>query len=234
MAHSRDRLSAIIDRYDAEKKVERNKFDSVLARTEELLKTADSYPDDAQRTAFVAQVHHWALTEIEAILARELAGAERTKVDIEGETASLTKQFMSESPGGRQAAAPEMYRYLVAKGFTPAQAAGILGNIHVESGFNARAYNRREGAFGLCQWRGARLANLQNFARAQGKSVADWRVQLDFVSHELNGSHAGAGARLAAAGTPAQAAAVFDQYYERSSGHARGRRIAAANAIAGY
>uniref|UniRef100_UPI000592BFFF phage tail tip lysozyme n=1 Tax=Nocardia pneumoniae TaxID=228601 RepID=UPI000592BFFF len=136
-------------------------------------------------------------------------------------------------PGGTSPQVAQMYQYLISKyGLTPAQAAGILGNIQVESGFRTDAFNPREGAIGLCQWLGGRRRNLERFAAAQGKSVYDWKVQMDFMMHELRAGESGAYARLRATATPAAAAAVFDQYYERSSGEARGQRIANANGIA--
>ncbi|MBF6301269.1 DUF4226 domain-containing protein [Nocardia amamiensis] len=136
-------------------------------------------------------------------------------------------------PGGQNPQVADMYRYLVSHyGLTPAQAAGILGNIQVESGFRTDAFNPREGAIGLCQWLGGRRRNLERFAATYGKPVTDWKVQIDFMMHELRSGESGAYARLRAAQTPAAAAAVFDQYYERSSGEARGQRMAYANAIA--
>ncbi|WP_454200087.1 phage tail tip lysozyme, partial [Nocardia sp. Marseille-Q1738] len=136
-------------------------------------------------------------------------------------------------PGGQNPQVADMYRYLISKyGLTPAQAAGILGNIQVESGFKTDAFNPREGAIGLCQWLGGRRRNLERFAATYGKPVTDWKVQIDFMMHELQSGESGAYARLRAAQTPAAAAAVFDQYYERSSGEARGQRMAYANAIA--
>jgi len=134
--------------------------------------------------------------------------------------------------GGQKATASEIYRYLLSKGFTPAQAAGILGNMQVESGFDTGAYNPKEGAIGLCQWEGGRRANLEAFAAAQGKSVTDWHVQVDFMMHELQGGESNAYGHLKAANSAGAAAAAFDQYYERSSGEARGHRVANANSIA--
>ncbi|MBF6341855.1 hypothetical protein IU450_39165, partial [Nocardia abscessus] len=136
-------------------------------------------------------------------------------------------------PGGSNANPADVYRYLISKhGLTPAQAAGIVGNIQVESGFKTSAYNPGEGAIGLCQWRGGRRQALERFAAARGKPVTDWKVQVDFMMAELRSNESTAYGYLRAARTPAHAAAVFDQYYERSSGEARGQRIAYANSIA--
>jgi hypothetical protein len=145
--------------------------------------------------------------------------------------------YSDESPQpigeGEKASVQAMYKYLIEKhGFTPEQAAGILGNLQVESGFDTGAYNPNEGAIGLAQWLGGRRENLEAFAAGRPGGVTSWKNQIDFMVHELNGSEKGALNRLKATGSAGDAAAVFDQYYERSSGAARGQRIANANSIA--
>jgi hypothetical protein len=121
---------------------------------------------------------------------------------------------------GVKAKLEDMYKYLLEKGFSPAQAAGILGNFQVEApGFNTGAYNPGEGAIGLAQWQGTR-----------------------FMVHEMRGTPgiSGMGARsesaaynsLMGAGSATAAAAVFDGNYERSSGEHRGQRVANAESIA--
>ncbi|MFE3444864.1 phage tail tip lysozyme [Nocardia sp. NPDC059180] len=136
--------------------------------------------------------------------------------------------------GGERASAENIYRRLIDKyGLTPAQAAGIIGNMQVEApGLNTGAYNPKEGAYGLCQWLGGRRENLNAFAAAQGKPVSDWETQVDFMMHELGGKESAAFNRLKATDTPGAAAAVFDYYYERSSGEMRDQRIANANNVA--
>ncbi|MGW4241394.1 phage tail tip lysozyme [Nocardia sp. NPDC004722] len=128
---------------------------------------------------------------------------------------------------GMRVQASDIYQYLINRyGFTPAQAAGILGNMQVESGFDTAAYNRGEGAIGLCQWEGGRRGDLERFAASQGKSVTNWQTQVDFMMSELQSGESAAYAHLRAAQTPDAAAFAFDKYYERSSGEARGLRVA--------
>ncbi|MGY4099298.1 phage tail tip lysozyme [Nocardia sp. R16R-3T] len=135
--------------------------------------------------------------------------------------------------GGKKMKASEIYQYLLEQGFTPEQAAGILGNMQVESGFDTGAYNPGEGAIGLCQWEGGRRAALEAFAASdrQHRPVTDMTLQVDFMIHELKSSEAGAYSHLTSAASAGAAAAAFDQYYERSSGEARGQRVANANSI---
>lgn len=121
--------------------------------------------------------------------------------------------------------------FLTGKGLTAAQAAGVAGNLQIESGFNPAAYNAREGAIGLAQWEGPRRPALQRFAASRGKPETDLGVQLDFLWSELTGSERTALAALQQTTTAAEAAAVFDQKFERSAGTSRQQRISAANAI---
>jgi Phage tail lysozyme len=118
------------------------------------------------------------------------------------------------------------------KGLTPAQAAGIAGNFQVESSLNPAALNRQEGAIGLAQWENGRRTALQNYARATGGSEDNLLTQLGYAWQELSGPESGALAKLKATNDPGTAAAVFDQYYERSSGSSRATRIKDAQAIA--
>lgn len=121
---------------------------------------------------------------------------------------------------------------LRAAGLSVAQAAGVAGNLQTESGLNPAAYNPAEGAIGLAQWEGGRRTALQSFARSRGTAETDLNTQVDFMVSEFHGSESRAYAKLLAANDPGSAAAVFDQYYERSSGAARAQRVANAEAIA--
>jgi hypothetical protein len=130
---------------------------------------------------------------------------------------------------GEQVQAKQLYDYFVEHGFSPAQASGILGNIQTESSFKTNAYNAGEGAIGLCQWEGGRRTELERFAANQGKPVTEWRVQADFIMHELNTTESRAYTNLKAATTPEQAAKVFQSQYERSA--SLGNRAANASNI---
>jgi hypothetical protein len=122
--------------------------------------------------------------------------------------------------------------FLQGKGLTPAQAAGVAGNLQVESNFNPGAHNDKEGAIGIAQWEGGRRTNLQHYAAATGGSETDLSTQLGFLWSELTGPESGALSKLEQTSDPGSAAAVFDQYYERSSGSSRSTRVADAQAIA--
>lgn len=132
-----------------------------------------------------------------------------------------------------QAVWQNIHAFLIGKGLSPAQAAGVEGNLLVESGFNPSAYNAKEGAIGLAQWEGDRRTQLQRFAAQRGTSETDVNTQRDFLWAELQGSEQAALKGLLAANTASDAATVFDQKYERSSGGSRQKRIDAANKFVG-
>jgi hypothetical protein len=113
--------------------------------------------------------------------------------------------------------------------------AGFLGNFEAEGGYGGA---RGDGgtAAGIAQWRGERQ---DNFQRVIGKPVgqATPEEQARFVLWEMENPEA-AGMTveqrdsILSARTPGEAATLIDQYYERSSGQHRQRRVAAANRLA--
>jgi len=133
-------------------------------------------------------------------------------------------------------AAQTALSYFQGKGWSPAQAAGIVGNLQQESGLNPQAFNGAgggTGAAGIAQWRGVRQANFEAFAGVP-LSQSTYQQQLDFVNYELTqGTEKAAGAKLKAATTAADAATVVDKYYERSGGADLQKRINNANSLTG-
>lgn len=123
-------------------------------------------------------------------------------------------------------------QYLVSQGWTPAQAAGIVGNFQAESGvyLDPKAVGDGGTAYGIGQWRGSRQADFQRLygKPIQGSTVAE---QLAFANWELNNTEKSAGNRIRATTNAADAARVTDQYYERSSGIAQQKRVQYANAL---
>ena len=125
--------------------------------------------------------------------------------------------------------------YLQSKGWTAAQAQGIVGNFQQESGVNLNINATGDGgqAYGIAQWHPDRQANFQ---KQYGFPIqqASLSQQLDFVNYELTqGNETAAGAKIRATKTPSEAAVATDQYYERSNGASRTKRIDYANALAG-
>jgi hypothetical protein len=121
-------------------------------------------------------------------------------------------------------------KHFIDDGYTPQQSAGIVGNLVVESGLRTNIPGDGGVAYGIAQWHPDRQ---RNFQQVFGKSIKEssFDEQLQFVSHELKTTHAGAGKAIRASKTEAQAAAVTDAAYEISAGIHRRERIAQAKGI---
>jgi hypothetical protein len=153
---------------------------------------------------------------------------------------------LAESPqpkGNAGGGASYAYNYYIKKGLSPAHAAGIVGNLGVESANwdpNVISGNRRgdQGTAGyIGQWRGPRLRGLEEYARSQGHSAPTLDDQLEYVLQEgQTGRDQGAATayKLAqAAKTPEEAAAIYSKYYERPGTPFLERRQSLARQAAG-
>lgn len=133
---------------------------------------------------------------------------------------------------GNTANAGTAVKFFISKGYTPEQAAGIVGNLQAESGANLNTAAVGDGgkAYGIAQWHPDRQ---QNFKRAMGKDIqgSSLEDQLAFIIWELKNTEKNADSYLRRAQNAEQAAAIFDKYYERSSGEHRDRRIANAASL---
>jgi len=89
------------------------------------------------------------------------------------------------------------YKKMLSYGWTPDQAAGIVGNLKHESGFNTGAEGdvgyKGGSSFGVAQWRTNRLQTLK---QKYGANWKDLDNQLDFVNWELNNTHKKVGDKL--------------------------------------
>lgn len=108
--------------------------------------------------------------------------------------------------------------YFIQQGWSPQQAAGIVGNLMQESGLNPTVNPGDSGkSFGIAQWNGNRLSALQQYADQQGGDWHDLNMQLGFIQNELGGSENKAGQALRAAQTIPDATAAFAGF-ERPQG----------------
>ncbi len=158
-----------------------------------------------------------------------------TKTSGPGITASSSSaSSMSKSETGNPEAAQSFFE---SKGWTKEQAAGIVGNLVVESGLKTDAIGDSGNAYGIAQWnkRGS-PERISNFQQVMGKSLygSSFKDQLEFVNWELNNTERNAGNALRSVTTSDDAAAIVDKYYERSSGmHLERRQANAAAIVAG-
>ena len=75
---------------------------------------------------------------------------------------------------------------LIDAGYSAEAAAGVLGNIEAESGFNEASIEGGSGAgFGLCQWTGGRRTQLESYAASKGVAPSDLDTQIEFLLAEI-------------------------------------------------
>ena len=131
--------------------------------------------------------------------------------------------------------AMQIMDYFVEKGLTPAQAAGIVGNMERESRLDPTALEGGSGpGFGLVQWSFGRRDALDQFAASEGKQPGDLKVQLDFLWKEMNTTESATLADFKAHPdmNAAQAAQAFCNDFERPGVVAMSDRTSAAEQFA--
>lgn len=139
----------------------------------------------------------------------------RATFESQIEGASINTRTVAGATG--TASEQQAMQFLISKGLTPAQAAGIVGNlVHESGGMNTRALGDNGTAYGLAQWRGDRQDNLRSFASARGTGADDMTTQLEFMWKEMQ--ERGDLARVQAQSTAAGAAEAFARHYERPQG----------------
>ena len=70
-------------------------------------------------------------------------------------------------------------------GLSDAALAGIMGNLQGESGFNPHKVGDDGGAFGICQWRGARLDQMVAYCEEHDLNPVSRDGQLSFLIYDL-------------------------------------------------
>jgi hypothetical protein len=109
----------------------------------------------------------------------------------------------------------KIWNFFISKGLSPLQAAGFMGNIQAESGFNPGIIEGGSGiGFGIVQWSFGRRTALEDAARAKGVDPADLAFQLDFLWNELQSSYGGVYQELTSAATLEAATYVILEKYE--------------------
>lgn len=121
---------------------------------------------------------------------------------------------------------------LTGKGWTTEQAAGMVGNLQMESGPDMKTNAVGDGgkAYGIAQWHPDRQ---DRFKQQFKKDIreAGFEEQLEFLDWEIKNVETQAYRALKEARTAREAAIAFDRYYERSSGAHVAQRVANAEAI---
>ena len=126
------------------------------------------------------------------------------------------------------------FQYFMNNGFTAEQAAGIVGNLLVESAGTMDPAIKQGGGGpgrGIAQWGSwltdpqgnkivaGRFSLLNDFAQTQGKNWDDLGVQLDFIMHEFQTTQDKAFTEVKAAQNIQDAAYAFMRWYEAPKDH---------------
>jgi len=111
--------------------------------------------------------------------------------------------------------AERAFNYFLDKGYTPAQASGLVGNFIHESGLSTTIEGDKGykggNSHGIGQWRQDRLKRLKN---TYGDKWDDFDNQLEFVVTELNTTHKKANQKLLAATTAYDAGEAISDSFE--------------------
>lgn len=160
-------------------------------------------------------------------LARSGSEAARQLVEGAREAARSIAGAGGGAGGGADRRAQAM-AFFTGRGWTPAQAAGIVANLQHESAFRANAVGDSGSAYGIAQWHKDRQ---RAFAAWSGHDIrkSSFEEQLAFVDHELTqGAYRAAGAKLRGARGADESGAIVSRDYERpkfadAEAQARGR-----------
>ena len=106
--------------------------------------------------------------------------------------------------------------FLMGKGLTLAQAAGIAGNLHKESGFNPTVKPGDRGtSFGIAQWHASRGENMKKWTKQNGYDPNSFSGQMEYLWWELNHTEKNTLSKLSKVDDPKEAAFMFAKYFER-------------------
>jgi len=133
------------------------------------------------------------------------------KQDKEEKTKSPEKQSI-------KGTSQEVIKFLVGKGLTETQAAGIAGNLQHESGINPTVKpGDRGNSFGIAQWHKERGENMKKWTKQNGYDSSSLKGQLEYLWWELNNTEKKALSKLKETDNPKDAAFMFAKYFERCS-----------------
>jgi Phage tail lysozyme len=148
-------------------------------------------------------------------------------VGATGEELGRTRQALETYPNERPA-----FDFFRGKGLTNEQAAGIVGNLDVESGLDPAIVQSGGPGRGIAQWSaGARWDttpgdNVKAYAAQQGKSALSLQLQLDFIWFELTTFPGYGLTKLKATTTLSAAVTSFATNYEGCGSCSTSMRVA--------
>lgn len=106
--------------------------------------------------------------------------------------------------------------FFVNKGLSTYAAAGIVGNLMVESGLKTNIKGDNGLAFGIAQWHPDRQKGLQSLAKSKGTNITDFNTQLEYIWQELNDPYYSKALNgLLSAKNVKEATIAFMKHYEK-------------------
>lgn len=137
--------------------------------------------------------------------------------DISSSSQNEPTKSNVKTPADKNPTAKKIIEYLKEKlGITKEQAAGVAGNLYVESGgFNLEAHGDKGTSYGLAQWHNERKQALFDKTGTSESNPPNLEQQLDYLIYELNSSEKRALAALKETTSVRDSALVFAQKFER-------------------
>lgn len=105
--------------------------------------------------------------------------------------------------------------FFQSKGLNAHQAAGIVGNLIVESSLNTTIKGDGGKAFGLAQWHPDRQKGLKLLAQKRNTDISDFDTQLEYVWEELNSGYKTALNKIMNSKNTKEATTAFMKHYEQ-------------------
>lgn len=110
----------------------------------------------------------------------------------------------------------ETIDFLMDKGLSQAQAAGVAGNLYHESGFNPTVKPGDGGtSFGIAQWHNERGTRMKSWTKQNGYDSTTFSGQMEYLWWELQNTEKKALSELKKTDDPKDAAFAFAKYFER-------------------
>jgi len=140
---------------------------------------------------------------------------------------SLSKKKLEKPELPTRSGTPtQVMKFLMKKGLTKEQAAGVTGNLDKESGLNPSVRPGDSGtSFGIAQWHASRGQRMKRWVREHGFKTNDIIGQLEYLWWELQNGERNALEKLKMTDTPKDAAFMFAKYFERCEACSNRKRI---------
>ena len=126
---------------------------------------------------------------------------------------------------GENSDAMKIMAVLISKGLSVAGAAGIVGNMKVESNFKTSVLGDKGTSIGLCQWHFERKDKLFSWSKQNGYDPLSTKGQLEYLWMELTTSYSELKSKLKLIKDPKAAAFEFASKFERPANISANRSV---------